>query len=184
MPCIFNYGPQSGWKQGTGGTNRFLGDGGPLLHQFCLKSLHSWVGRGAGLGLQDWPDWKVQRGNIRVSCKSDFLAYEWGDFPLNPRLGDLVSVRGRRLLLQGPGNCLEVLLGTERQVTLQNIGDERWEFNLTPECTKSRGDLPVSVAAAQIMTDCGFWRLVTILPSVDNEEAQTRPFCWLTTCWM
>ena len=34
------------------------------------------------------------------------------------------------------------------------------------------------------MTDCEFWCLVTILPSVDNEEAQTRSFCLFTTCCM
>ena len=49
---------------------------------------------------------------------------------------------------------------------------------------KAERDLPVSVTAAQTMTDCGFWRLVTILLSVVDEEAQTRSFCWFTTCWM
>ena len=44
--------------------------------------------------------------------------------------------------------------------------------------------LQVSVTAAQTMTDCGFWRLVAILLSVDDEEAQTSSFCWFTTCWM
>ena len=56
IPCIapyFNYGPQSGGERGTGSTKNFLSDGGPLLHKFCLKSLHSSVGREAGLGLQD-----------------------------------------------------------------------------------------------------------------------------------
>ena len=44
-------------------------------------------------------------------------------FPLNLGLGGLGSVRGRRVLLQGPGNSLEVLLGSEQQATVQNIGD-------------------------------------------------------------
>ena len=84
MPHIINYGPQSSWERGTGGTNCFLRDDGPLLHQLCLKSLHSWVGRGAGLGLHDWPDGEVQRVKVRAPCRPGFLAYEWGDFPLNP----------------------------------------------------------------------------------------------------
>ena len=53
MPLIFNYGIQSDLERDTGVTNCFLGNGGPLLHQFYLKSLYSWVERGAGLGLQD-----------------------------------------------------------------------------------------------------------------------------------
>ena len=120
MPLIFNYGPQSGWERGTGCMNRFLRDGCPL-HQFCLKSLHSWV-RGAGLGLQDGSDGEVHRVKVRDPCRPNFLAYEWGDFPLNPGLGDLWSVRGCKILLQGPGNSLEVLLGPGQQATLQNIG--------------------------------------------------------------
>ena len=44
MPLIFNYGSQSGWERGTGGMNRFLRDGGPLLRKFCLKSLHIFWG--------------------------------------------------------------------------------------------------------------------------------------------
>ena len=59
MPFIFNYGPQSGWKQYTGATKRVLRDDGPLLHQFCLKNLHSWVGKGAGIGLQIWPHGEI-----------------------------------------------------------------------------------------------------------------------------
>ena len=34
------------------------------------------------------------------------------------------------------------------------------------------------------MIDCGFWRLVTIVPSVDVENAQTRSFCWFTIFWI
>ena len=49
---------------------------------------------------------------------------------------------------------------------------------------KSRGNLPISVNTAQTMTDYGFWRLVTILPSVDDEEPQSWSFYWFTTCWM
>ena len=60
----------------------------------------------------------------------------------------------------------------------------RWEFNLSPESTKSRGNIMVSATAAPTMIYCGFWHLVTILPSVDDEEAQTLSFCWLTTSWM
>ena len=47
---------------------------------------------------------------------------------------------------------------------------------MTTESTKSRGDLQLSVTASQTMTDCEFWRLITILPSVDDEESQTRSF--------
>ena len=84
MPLIFNYGPQSGWERNTGGTNSFLMDGGPLFHQFCLKSLHSGVGREAGLGLKDWPDGQGPL-QVRLPClwmRGFFLAYEWGDFCL------------------------------------------------------------------------------------------------------
>ena len=57
------------------------------------------------------------------------------------------------------------------------------EFNFTPVGTKRSRDLPVVVIAAHI-TDCGFWCLVTILPSVVDEDAQTLSFFWLTACWM
>ena len=60
----------------------------------------------------------------------------------------------------------------------------RSEFNFTPVGTKRSGDLPVVVITAHIITDCGFWHLVTILPSVMNENAQTLSFFWLTACWM
>ena len=53
-----------------------------------------------------------------------------------------------------------------------------------PEGTKTSGDLPDGVTAAQIITDCGYWRLVAILPLTELEEPQTRSFCWLTTCCM
>ena len=131
MPLIFSYGPQSGWERGTGGTNRFLRDGGPLFHQFCIKSLYSWVGSGAGLGLQDWPDGEVQRVKVRVPCRLDSLAYAWGDSLLNPGLSDLGSVKRRRVLLQRQGNSLEVLLGPGQQPTLQNVGDvaQRVQFD-------------------------------------------------------
>ena len=79
--------------------------------------------QGRGLGLQDWPDGEVQWVKVRVPCRPDFLAYEWGDFPLNAGLGGLGSMRERRVLLQGPGNSLKVLLGPGQQVTLQHIGD-------------------------------------------------------------
>ena len=58
------------------------------------------------------------------------------------------------------------------------------EFNFTPIGTKRSGDLPVAVTAAHTITDCGFWRLVTILPSVVDEDTQTLLFFWLTACWM
>ena len=80
MPFIFKYGPESGWELDTGGTNRLLRDSGPLVHQFSLKNLHSWVGRGADLGLQDWPDGKVQRVKVRAPCRPDFLAMNEGIF--------------------------------------------------------------------------------------------------------
>ena len=81
MTLIFNYGPQSGWEQGTGGTNSFLGDDGLLLRQFCLKSLQSWVGRGVGVGIQGWSHREFQRVKIKALCRPEFLAYEWGNFP-------------------------------------------------------------------------------------------------------
>ena len=96
------------------------------------------------------------------------------NLPLNLGLGDLGSVRGRRVLLQEPGNYLEVLLGPGQHETLYNVVDAALgvaSTNLTPEDTKSRGDLSVSVTATQTMTDCEFRRLATILLSVEDEEA-------------
>ena len=60
----------------------------------------------------------------------------------------------------------------------------RSEFNFTPVGTKRSGDLPVAVTAAHTITDCGFWRLVMILPLFVDEDAQTLSFFWLTACWM
>ena len=60
----------------------------------------------------------------------------------------------------------------------------RSEFNLTPVGTKRSGDLSVAITAAHTITNCGFWCLVTILPSVVNKHAQTLSFFWLTACWM
>ena len=80
MPLIFNWSPQSSREQGTGDTNRFLKDGGPLLLQFCLKTIHSWVGREAGLGLQDWPDEEVQNVTVRAPCRTDSLLMNEGIF--------------------------------------------------------------------------------------------------------
>ena len=80
MPLIFNYDPQSGCERGTGDTNRFLKDGGQLLRQFCLKRLHSWVGRGAGLGLQDSPYGEVQMVKIKAPCRPDSLLVNEGIF--------------------------------------------------------------------------------------------------------
>ena len=58
------------------------------------------------------------------------------------------------------------------------------EFNFTLEGTKTSRNLPDGVTAAQIITDCGYWRFVTILSLTELEEPQTRSFCWLTTCYM
>ena len=58
------------------------------------------------------------------------------------------------------------------------------EFNFTPVRTKRSGNLSVVVTAAHTITDCRFWHLVTILPSVVNEDAQILSFFWLTACWM
>ena len=58
----------------------------------------------------------------------------------------------------------------------------RWQFNFTPESTKTRGDLPVAVTAAQTITELGFWRRITLLPSTDAFLPQTRSFWWLTHC--
>ena len=49
------------------------------------------------------------------------------DYSLNPVLGDLGSVRGRRVLLHGLGNSLEVFLGPGQQATLQNVSDVAME---------------------------------------------------------
>ena len=58
----------------------------------------------------------------------------------------------------------------------------RWLFNFTPEGTKTRGDLPVAVTAAQTITEVGFWRRLTLLPYTDGFLHQTRSFWWLTHC--
>ena len=41
----------------------------------------------------------------------------------NSELNDLGSMSERKVLLQGPGNALKVLLGPGQQATLQNVGD-------------------------------------------------------------
>ena len=120
MPLIFNYGPLSGWVRSTGGTSRFLRDGGPLFPQFCHKSLHSWVERGAGLGRQDWTDGEVQRIKVRAPCRLDFLAYEWEDFPLNPELGDLGSVRRRRVKNKGHYMWINIFLSESLYSNIPN----------------------------------------------------------------
>ena len=56
----------------------------------------------------------------------------------------------------------------------------RWLFNFTPEGTKRREDLPVAVTAAQTLTEVGFWRRLTLLPSTDSFLPQPRSFWWLT----
>ena len=58
----------------------------------------------------------------------------------------------------------------------------RWVFNFTPEGTKTRGDLPVAVTAAQTITEVGFWRRLTLLPSTDAFIPQTLSFWWLMHC--
>ena len=60
----------------------------------------------------------------------------------------------------------------------------RSEFNFTPIGTKRSKDLLVAVITAHTITNCRFWRLVTIIPSVMDEDAQTLSFFWLTACWM
>ena len=90
---------------------------------------------------------------------------------------------GRRILLEGPRFVFEVLLGPGEQGSRQPFM-YRSEFNFTPVGTKRSGDLPLAVTAAHTITDCGFWRQVSILPSVVDEDAQTLSFFWLTACWM
>ena len=51
-----------------------------------------------------------------------------------------------------------------------------WLFNFTPEGTKTRRDLPVAVTPAQTITEVGFWRRLTLLPSTDAFLLQTRSF--------
>ena len=53
-------------------------------------------------------------------------------------------------------------------------------FNFTPEGMKTRRDLPVAVTAAQTITEVGFWRRLTLLPSTNVFLPQTRSFWWLT----
>ena len=55
-------------------------------------------------------------------------------------------------------------------------------FNFIPEDTKTKEDLPVAVTEAQTITEIGFWRRLTLLPSTDAFLSQTRLFWWLTHC--
>ena len=79
---------------------------------------------------------------------------------------------------------LKCCLAQGRRQTSRMSETYRSEFNFTPVATKRSGDLLVVVITSHTITDCGFWRLVTILPSVVNENAQTLSFFWLTACWM
>ena len=123
-------------------------------------------GEDHGFGLQNWPDGEMQRVK---PCRPDFLAYEWGDFSLNPGLGDVRNVKGRRVLLQGPENSWKVLLGTGQQATIQNVGDVALGVKLTPEDTKSRKNLPVSVTTAQT----GRFQIIVIV----RKLAPLKEFC-------
>ena len=49
-------------------------------------------------------------------------------------------------------------LSPEQQATLQYVGDVALGVQFDFRKHKKRGDLPVSVTAAQTMTNCGFWR--------------------------
>ena len=184
MPLIFSDGPQSGWERGTRDTNYFLMDSGPLLHQFCHKSLHSWVGRGAGLCLQDWTDGEVERVKVRAPCRPDFFANEWEDFLPNPGLADLGSVRGRKVLLQGPRKSLDVLLGPGQQAILQNVGDIALGVQFDYRGHKKQRWPPCLCDDRPNHDRLRIWHLMTIFLSVDDEEAHTWPFCWVTTCCM
>ena len=79
---------------------------------------------------------------------------------------------GHRILLEGPRFVFEVLLGPGSRQPSRMSEMYHSEFNFTPVGTKRSGDLPVAVITAHTITDCGFWRLVTILPSVLDEDAQ------------
>ena len=66
---------------------------------------------GADFILQDGLDGVVQGVQTWAPCWPVFLAYEEGDFLLNPGLCELGAMRGCRILLQGPWFALEVLIG-------------------------------------------------------------------------
>ena len=57
----------------------------------------------------------------------------------------------------------------------------RWLSNFTPEGTKTKRDLPVAVTVAQTITEVGFWRRLTLLPSTDAFLPQTRSFLMVGT---
>ena len=45
------------------------------------------------------------------------------------------------------------------------------------------GYLPVAVIAAPTITESGFWRRLTLLPSTDPSLLQTLSFWWFRHCW-
>ena len=171
MPLIFNYGPQSGWEQGTGVTNCLLRDGGSLLEQFCLKSLHSWVGRGAGLDLQDRPEETSRALRSGFFAGQTSLLMNEGIFLWIQDWVILKAWEGAEFCCRNQGTPWRCFFGPGQQATLQNVGDVALRVQFDSRSTKSRKDLPVSVTATQTMTECRFWRPVTILPSVYDEEA-------------
>ena len=135
-------------------------------------SRESWEVRQALLSRMDHTE-KSKRIHVRVPWGPVFLADERREVGLNPPLGHSWAMWGRRVLMEGPRCSLEVLSGSWQQFTFQNV---RWLFNFTPEGTKTRGDLPVAVTAAQTITEVGFWRRLTLLPSTDAFLPQTRSF--------
>ena len=92
-------------------------------------------------------------------------------------------MRGRRILLKSPQFVFEVLLSPGEQTTLQSVCDVLLRVQFHSHWKRSE-DLPVTITAAHTITDCGFWHLVKILPSVVDKDAQTLLFFWLTACWM
>ena len=175
MSLIFNYGPQSDWEWSTGGTNCFLRDGGPLFHQFCLKNLYSWVGRGGGLVLHDWPDGEVQRIKVRALCRPDSLLMNEGIFLWIHNWVILEPWEGAEFCCRDQGTSLELLLGPEQQVALQNVGDVALGVKLDYRGYKKQSLCDGSPNPWQTADFCVWWW---------RRRSQNRSFCWFTTCWM
>ena len=96
---------------------------------------------------------------------------------LNPALSHFGAMWRSRVLLQSPRCTIQVLTCPVNQFSFQNVRNVISEcfctLSFTPEGTKMSGDLPVAVIAAHTITDCGFWRRLTLLPSTDSSLLQT-----------
>ena len=129
----------------------------------------------AGLALEDGPHRKVYKGFISVLLE--------GHTSLLMNAG-MCAWTHRWVILEpceGAKSCCKVQ-GAPSKCSRAHGNSSPSKMSESPESTKPRGDLPLAVTAAQTITEVGFWRRLTLLPSTDAFLFQTRSFWWLAHC--